>query len=390
MNSFKELFKAIIVDLKRDDENIGLIFSDENISNEISDDLGLPHYSIDNASLLFVFSNTKKNEKDFVIKNIERFISGSAQRMILFVHASLVRTGTKRCQEIREYLVNLNSNYLETSILISYNQKFYGILILNKKQEKNILFINGKDIHFKKRQVLENFHSLFTNYICLEKNIDYRDVILNNQLIIESFNDDSEVKFGVCTRKEYHLSDCANVITSPIFDTMWQKKSKDEIISLQCLSSRYFSNFGYTNPKKTENKWYLKKNLNEKHILRPNDIVFVSLRNIGKTTIIDPDFIGEDIVSSNMTFIIRAKTIDPRILYMFLNSDIVLDYWKNCSLNENTPRVSISSLKNLPIPDFTNDEKTKIIENFKSIEENKQKLNLLTENGKEYFKNFYS
>ena len=299
----------------------------------------------------------------------------------------------------------LMNNFLDFSILLPLksisNKKIqYSLIILNKERvnndDNNIKFIDAShyyDSNFllkcnSDNDITENF----SKAICDKypsSIIDFRDIIIKNQKITADFHCINPIIKNISDNDHRKLSEYASIYKSPVFLNNY--KSNLKTITLRNLSPKEFSQYGYTLPFNGEYKCYSSEIIKEEQKLKPNDILFVYQRNIGKICIIDPDFSECMWTGSNFTFICRSNNnIDPRVLYMYLASDTVKYYLLDRSSKSSLPSINLSVFKNLPVPIFSEEIKNTMIESFIKLDKIKCSISHLNKKAYDIMHHFYN
>lgn len=291
-------------------------------------------------------------------------------------------------------ILDIDTNLLDISIFLP--RKFFqdgtadqfALLVLDKNRmqdgRKDIKFIDATNLQPAKLKaamasgetetVRTFFEGIFNGgYPNAEK--DFREIVIREEPVLAYYHCVGQALQKVLKGRYKRLVNCAYIIKSPSYLTHLLRGQ--DTVELSCLSPRDFAAFGYTNPpSSTETKAFSTNRIRPEHYLKPKDILLVGQRNVGKLCIIDSAFFSEKAwTGASFTIIIRPKEpedLDPRVLYMYLASEMVQQYLSACAGKSGLPMLPAHALKNLPVPVFSDAEKSDMVKAFDDLETARQ------------------
>lgn len=147
----------------------------------------------------------------------------------------------------------------------------------------------------------------------------------------------------------------------PLLPNREERGEKIHILNVQQLSQ-----FGYTNPV-AEQDGYFERSGKMDPLLRSGDIVLGFRGVLGKVGIIAPDFSSDDLwVPSQSCLVLRPakKDYDPRLLFLYLRSEVGQTMIKKLASGATVPMVQINDLKRLPVILPTPEQAEKMLADF--------------------------
>lgn len=295
---------------------------------------------------------------------LERLLARSKNRAIILLNHTLLLS--EKAEEFRESLVG--RNIVETVIslpsgIIPYVIPQFSIVVFNKsKKNDNIRFVDGANDLFSVREnhqpKLVKWQSLYNVSrsdadeiividVSKEKVLENKSSLDVAQYIYSS--EEKKVQQLLSTKITKTLTEVANII-SPLSNTHIRNNSSKKIKAKE-ITIDQFPDYGYLFPptKEVETINY-KQN---KHFLRPYDIVIVTKGSVGKVGIVSPNVppIGEGgWVVNQSYFILRARLeISAISLYMYLISEVGQTAISRLVSKATRPLIRLGELKELPI-----------------------------------------
>lgn len=312
-----------------------------------------------------------KNDAQTLADTLTDFSSGTNRYLICCLPIFWLASNTPRPRALRERLLSVENNWLDVSAIlpsgaIDGTSATYGLLLLDKQRKAQ----NQSTIRFVDAR----------NEDWTESSADFRDVLLKKTPLIASYYclDALTEAIEAIRTKGRPLSSVADIIVAP--------QSAAEGEKYRCLSVREFSRFGYTVPPDACEKKYYSK-LDSGLFLRQNDILVVIQGATGKTAIVSP---SESCVPAYMTCIIRTHAEDPRVLYLYFQSELIQSYISRCVSGMSISRLSLSDLKQLPIPLFTEKQTGEMIALFAELDGLRVKIKSAIRQGDHLLKKFFS
>lgn len=320
---------------------------------------------------------------------LERLLARSKNRAIILLNHTLLLS--EKAEEFRESLVG--RNIVETVIslpsgIIPYVIPQFSIVVFNKsKKNDNIRFVDGANDLFSVREnhqpKLVKWQSLYNVSRSDADEIIVIDVskkkVLENKSSLEVAqyiysSEEKKVQQLLSTKITKTLAEVANIV-SPLSNTHIRNNSSNKIKAKE-ITIDQFPDYGYLFPptKEVETINY-KQN---KHFLRPYDIVIVTKGSVGKVGIVSPNVppIGEGgWVVNQSYFILRAgQEISAISLYMYLISEVGQTAISRLVSKATRPLIRLGELKELPILLPTTQESQDIEKTFHRM----VKINCLT------------
>ncbi|MCR4666888.1 MAG: restriction endonuclease subunit S [Desulfovibrio sp.] len=313
---------------------------------------------------------------------LEKFLKCQAPRMYLFSTHSLIKSSfTKK-------VLDIDANLLDASILLPKDATCMppgrvSLYVLDKMRIADkrtfVTFIDASELDIDKTPDID----LSAAPGAVK---DFRDIVIKKEPVVASFHCAAPVLATVRERASRPLSKVAEIIRSP----MYSSSPGSEAVDITCLSPRDFAPYGYTLPTSGEIRRYTTSAATGRCCIRANDILFVSQRNVGKVALIDPSFSEKFWCGSTFTFIIRCHdVIDPRVLFTYLSSDAARLHVEAVTAYSEIPRLSISHLRDMPIPLFSADEVNGMISAFDELERIRRELARLSLRAEELRRKYF-
>ncbi len=315
---------------------------------------------------------------------LEPFMQSSARKLYLFSVSWMAKSAFVKA------ILNVESNLLDSSILLPRGVvrrpvPQFSLLILDKTRASegrtDIVFIDATDMDM---DVLLSDKEILEKCPRVEKN--FQNVILRREPLIASYHCASAKLLDVIGEKCTTLGECASLTKSPTF-----LRQKTGPVELSCLSPVDFAQFGYTpRPKSRERKTFTRDRINNDQILHGRDILLVAQGNVGKLCIIDPDFGELSWTGTSFTWIIRPRSLDPRVLYIYLLLPEVQRYIVLCSRWQGIFTLAVPQLNLLPVPEFSSEQQTRMIAAFDELDDIRRSITELNLRAQNIIQGFYS
>ncbi len=327
---------------------------------------------------------------------LEDFLRSRARKMFFFCPPGLVTAA------FRDAVLGIKANLLDISILLppgmlAGTQTQLSLFILDKTRNesgrKEISFADASNLSIADLAALAGkgdagaARQVFQGVMkrCVRK--DFRDVSLLKESILASQHCSQSLLQKILQGPHKRLADCAEIVKCPSF----LQAQQGETVELSCLSPRDFAPFGYTSvPCEPEKKPFSRGRVSEDMLLRPHDIVLVAQRSVGKLCIIAPDFAEPAWTGASFTWIVRPKSYDPRVLWMYLSSKMIGNYLASCARGSTIPMLPAKVLQSLPVPDFPAEEEAAMLEAFQELEEARATLSSLMKKTHALLNAFYA
>lgn len=105
-------------------------------------------------------------------------------------------------------------------------------------------------------------------------------------------------------------------------------------------------------------------NVEDKYLLHKNDIIFTIRGTVGSSIYIDNEPTKNLIINSNYVIIKSNTTVNPKWLYLYLNSLLSKYYIQEHESNTTVHQISIKDLKRLPIINLSPEKQIKMIKTY--------------------------
>lgn len=321
----------------------------------------------------FISQQSSRPFKSWIDRDVyalERLLARSKNRAIILLNSTLLLS--EKAQEFRESLVE--RKIVETVIslpsgIIPYVIPQFSIVVFNKsKKNDNIRFVDGANDLFSVREnhqpKLVEWQSLYkVSRSEADADADADEIIVidvSKEKVLENkssldvaqyiySSEEKKVQQLLSTKITKTLAEVANIV-SPLSNTHIRNNSSNKIKAKE-ITIDQFPDYGYLSPptKEVETINY-KQN---KHFLRPYDIVIVTKGSVGKVGIVSPNVppIGEGgWVVNQSYFILRAvQEITAISLYMYLISEVGQIAISRLVAKATRPLIRLGELKELPI-----------------------------------------
>ena len=333
------------------------------------------------------------------VAHFEHILAQTRRKAVVLMPVGFTfRSGVE--EKFRKYLID--KNWLEAIIQLPTN--LYSatsiettFFVINKsKSHRNVYFLNLRDKQFiikeGRKQVLNNIDEIIETYKNC-KEIENISTLVSNFEIKEN-NYSFSVDRYIFSKEDVAIKKILdNYETQQLQDIATIKKSQliqDEKdgISIYEISPSDFKSFGFTfecgkvkNIQQQHNKY-------ETYKLIFNDILISTKGTVGKIAIVGD--IKKPMIASQAIQVIRIKNrniIEPKVLYMFLKSNIGQALLKQLSTGTTMPQITTKEIKELKIPILNMAKQQESIEKFEyevqlfeEIELLKQKIHKINNN----------
>jgi len=299
-------------------------------------------------------------------------------------------------EKFRQYLID--NNYLEAVVELPSNiLNNTGILssffIINKeKNNNNVYFLDLKSKQFitkkGRKYLLNNIDEIIEIYKNYKELENISSLVSNNEIHENNYSlsvsryifskEDLKIKKVLNEYDRKALQDISSIKKSPVI------KDEKEGEPIYEITPSDFKTFGFTLEcgKIKHTKQY------GLDTLIHNDILISMKGTVGKIAIIGE--LKEVMIASPNIQIIRIKNktiIEPKVLYMFLKSNIGQSLLKHLSTGTVMPQITTKELKQLAIPILDKCKQDEILKNFnnevnlfKEIESIKEKIHKINHN----------
>ena len=375
-------------------------YLDNNELREFDCTVSFPPFAFKRKSDIFkddVYNRFKIYEgKGFLdVAYFEHSLATTKRKAVVLVASGFTFRGGVE-EKFRKYLID--NNYLEAVVELPSNilngtGTLSTFFIINKgKKSNDVYFLDLKNRQFitkkgrkyllnnideiieiyKNRKELENISSLVSNSVIHENNYS-----LSIGRYIFS-KEDLEIKRVLNEYNREPLQNIASIKKSPVIRDEKDGKAIYEITPSD------FKTFGFTLEcgKIKHTKQY------GIDTLMPNDILISMKGTVGKIAIIGE--LKEPMIASPNIQIIRIKNksiIEPKVLYMFLKSNLGQSLLKRLSTGTTMPQITTKDIRALEIPILERSKQEEIIKNFeyevnlfKEIESIKEKIHKINHN----------
>ena len=306
----------------------------------------------------------------------EHILAQTKQKAVILMPTGFTFRGGVE-EKFRQYLID--NNLLEAivqlpaNILIGTGVETTFVIINKVKRNSNVYFLNLRDKQFitkKGRQhILNNIEKIITIYK-LFKEIDGISTIVTTSKVKENNYSFSIDRYVISKEILETIKTLAKYETKQLQDIASIKKSqliKDEGKGtlIYEISPSDFKPFGFTFECGRVKKIQQQYNKYETYKLLPNDILIGTKGTVGKIAIIGD--IKKPMVASQAIQVIRVKNkfiVNPKVLYMFLKSNIGQALLKQLSTGTIMPQITTKEIKELKIPILNIDKQKEVIHSF--------------------------
>lgn len=344
---------------------------------------GLIPFDFDDASDTFVslvpYGVAKDSPSASLIRNA---LNSSVRKMYLIVFPNLLFSNRLEDRKLRKEL--LEANLVEASIMLPERMLpdislGVSLLILNKDRtsdDRQVRFINASSLDTKKVEVLakaEAFDEL-REYVRGELSydrpdcvsVDARDLIVRGESLLASahcLTDEQKQAQALLAGLQTNKLEKVAHFFRPLLPS---KDGKGE--KLKVLNVAQFSSYGYTKPE-CQTEAYVERAGKTDQLIQAGDIVLCIRGTLGKVGIAAQDFTTDDPwVVSPASIILRpvSKDYDPRLLFLYLRSELGQALLKKLATGATVPMVQIKDLKNLDIVIPTEAEAEQLLADFEA------------------------
>ncbi len=313
-------------------------------------------------------------------KVLNTFLQSRAKKLFLFCISWLTKAA------LTDVVLNARSNLLDRSILLPKGAVLslasqFSLLVLDKTRtgERTIRFVDATDIDATLSDITDSLKK------CPQVEKNCERVILDREPLLASYHCAIASLRNAIGGSYTTLTDCASLTKSPSY----LRQEGTDPIELACLSPADYSSIGYTLPCKSERKLFPQNRIDDEQFLRGSDILLFTQSNVGKLCIVDPSFAEKNWTGTSFTWIVRPRSLDPRVLYIYLSSRKVQQYLSACSRGTPLPALPVPQLKNLPIPEFSHDEQSCMITAFNDLDSIRRSMADLTLRARMILRSFY-
>jgi len=328
---------------------------------------------------LLPYGTAKENP---CIPLIRQYVSGPASRLYLIVLPNLLFSNRLEDRSLRQEL--LEANLVEASIMLPERMLpdislGVSLLILNKdrtSEDRQVRFINASSLDTKKVEALakaEAFDEL-REYVRGELSydrpdcvsVDARDLIVRGESLLASahcLTDEQKQAQALLAGLQTNKLEKVAHFFRPLLPSKDGKGDK-----LKVLNVAQFSSYGYTKPE-CQTEAYVERAGKTDQLIQAGDIVLCIRGTLGKVGIAAQDFTTDDPwVVSPASIILRpvSKDYDPRLLFLYLRSELGQALLKKLATGATVPMVQIKDLKNLDVVIPTGAEAEKLLADFEA------------------------
>ena len=313
---------------------------------------------------------------------VHRFLESSARKLYLAVAPNLLFSNRVEDRNLRKEL--LKDNLVEASIMLPERMRpdtnlGVSLLILNKdrtSEDRQVRFINASTIDTKKVEALakaEAFAEL-REYVRGELSydrpdcvsVDARDLLIREESLLASAHcltdEQKQAQILLAGLQTSKLGKVAHFFR-PLLPSKDGKGDK-----LKVLNVAQFSSYGYTKPE-CQTETYVERAGKTDQLIQAGDVVLCIRGTLGKVGIAAQDFTTDDPwVVSPASIILRpvSKDYDPRLLFLYLRSELGQALLKKLATGATVPMVQIKDLKNLDVVIPTGAEAEQLLADFEA------------------------
>ncbi|CEP90230.1 EcoKI restriction-modification system protein HsdS [[Clostridium] sordellii] len=143
----------------------------------------------------------------------------------------------------------------------------------------------------------------------------------------------------------------------------------------------------YENIKYEELESFNSEKVNEKYLLKKNDIILKAKSGDNTAALINEEV--ENVVATSHFIVIRVKDeneIDPKYLAMYLNSEYAQNYFKSHREGTTIPIIKLKTLENLPVKKLDIEKQRDLAKIYGLLNEEKETMQKLIEIREKQFK----
>jgi len=311
-----------------------------------------------------------------------QFLNSSARKLYLLVAPNLLFSNRLEERELRREL--LSANLVEASIMLPERMRpdcslGVSLLVLDKDRGSDnaqVRFINASSLDIKKVESLakaEAFAEL-REYVRGEfsydrpdcVSVDVHDLIVHGDSLLASAHClTDEQKQAQALLAEFRTEKLGQV--AHFFRPLPSSK-EDKGDRLKMLTVAQISSFGYTEPE-DPSEVYARRGGKTDQLLQDGDVVLCIRGSYGKVGIVSKNFTTDDPWIVNQAAIILRpvkKDYDPRLLFLYLRSELGQTLLKKLSTGATVPMVQIDDLKKMEIVIPTGAEAEQLLADFEA------------------------
>ncbi|WP_294557063.1 type I restriction-modification system subunit M/S [uncultured Mailhella sp.] len=308
-----------------------------------------------------------RKEEEAIVSFIRRSLASSVHKLYLVVFHNVLFSNRIELRSYRKEL--LRKNAVEASImlperLLPYTALGVSILVLDNDRSSashdcmvNFIDASGLDgkevqalVRAGKREKLRDYVRQALNYTnpdCVS--VDARDLILQDASLLASAHclTDAQKK-ARSLLENFHTVKLGDVVHffRPLLSNKDRKGEK-----LNVLNVAQFSSFGYTKPE-PQAEAYVEHGGKTDQLIQPGDVLLCIRGSLGKVAIASDAFSTDDPwIASSASIILRParKEYDPRLLFLYLRSELGQELLKKLACGATVPMVQMKDLKQLEV-----------------------------------------
>ena len=302
-------------------------------------------------------------KEDIGVAMIRRCLNSAARRLYLIVVQAMLFSNRVALRTFRKEL--LERNLVEASImlperLLPDTGVSISLLILDKDRESaksdgQVRFINASDLDTKRIgalvkagtfDVLRGYVRSSFSYARPDcASVDVRDLLVRGESLLASAHCLTGAQQKAASLLEgLHTEPLGSVVN---FFRPLLPSSDGKGEQLNVLNVAQFSSFGYTKSER-QTQAYVERAGKTDQLIQPGDVLLCIRGALGKVAIASNDFsIDEPWIASASAIILRpaSKAYDPRLLFLYLRSELGQELLKKLACGATVPMVQMKDLK---------------------------------------------
>ena len=374
-------------------------YLENNKLREFDCTVSFPPFALKNKSDIFkhdIYNRFKTYQgKGFLdVAYFEHILASTKRKAVVLMAAGFTFRGGVE-EKFRKYLIE--NNYVEAVVELPSNiLNGTGILstffIIDKeKKNNNVYFLGLKDKQFitkkGRKYLLNNIDEIVEIYKDCKELENISSLVSSNEICENNYSlsvaryifskEDLKIRKILNEYNREALQNIASIKKSPVI------KNEKEGEAIYEITPSDFKTFGFT---LECGKIKYTKQYGIIDTLMPNDILISMKGTVGKIAIIGE--LKAPMIASPNIQIIRIENkniIEPKVLYMFLKSNMGQSLLKQLSTGTTMPQITTKDIKALEIPILERTKQEEIIKKFykevnlfkeiESIEEKIHKIN---------------
>ena len=316
------------------------------------------------VSIVTPYNKMKDND---ILSLIQWYRESSVHKLYLIVFHNILFSNRTKVRSYRKNL--LKDNAVEASImlperLLPDTNLGISLLILDNDRSfehgtPQVKFIDASGLDVKNVQSLVDAgkHATLRDYIQKELNyaradcvsIHALDLVVHGEGLLASAHClTSTQRKALSLLNNLHTEPLKNLVNffRPLLPS---KDGKGE--KLKVLNIAQFSSFGYTKPEHQTDA-YVERAGKTDQLIQPGDVLVCIRGSLGKVAIVSKDFSTDDPWIANSAAIIlrpSKKEYDPRLLFLYLRSELGQELLKKLACGATVPMVQMNELKQLKV-----------------------------------------